>query len=211
VPRHTKKRSFVIRRYLILCGALAFAGCGGLAADGGVLAEPEPCPGDGACALATVDGEAEGQAPRVDGASVPRSTMPRSPEAHAQSRLGEACQPAPADDGADSVSVGELSFSENASCGPSNVCLTRAQPDENDCSTATLGPDGACPEQRVVPVPPQLAPALPPLERLCTCRCGGFEEGAEYCSCPAGMSCRELIRTVGTNGAARDYAGSYCL
>jgi hypothetical protein len=203
-----------MRPYAILCGGLTLAGCGGLAADGEVLAEPEPCPRGDACAQAILDGEADGQAPRPDGASVRRSTAPRTPEAHAESGVGEACEPAPADDGAetDSVSVGELSLSETASCGRSKVCLTRAQPNENACSTATLGPDGeACPEQRVVPVPPQLAPALPPLERLCTCRCGGFEQGAEYCSCPAGMSCRELIRTVGTNGAARDYAGSYCL
>jgi hypothetical protein len=201
----------VIRRYAILCGALAFAGCGGLAADGEALAEPEPCPGGGACAQATLDGKADGQAPRADGSSVRRSTLPKTPEAQTGSRIGAACEPTPADDGVetDSVAVGELSLSENASCGPSNVCLTRAQPDENACSA--LGPGDACPEHRVVPVPPPLAPALPALENLCTCRCGGFDPGAEYCSCPAGMSCRELIRTVGTNGAARDYAGSYCL
>lgn len=203
----------MIRRHAILWGALALAGCGGLAADGAVLAEPEECAPGGVCAPATLDGEADGHAAHGGAAHVESTAPVRPADAPPESRLGAPCEPPSADDGvgADSVAVGELSLSQGGSCGANNLCLTRARPEESACSTAALGPDGVCPDQRVVPIPPSLAPALPPLEGLCTCHCGGFEQGAEYCTCPGGMSCRELIRTLGTNGAARDYAGSYCV
>jgi hypothetical protein len=184
-----------------------------------MLAEPEECAPGEACAQATLDGEADGHAAHGGAANVGsaanvRSGAPvRPPAAPPESRIGAPCEPPSADDGvgADSVAVGELSLSEGGSCGANNLCLTRARPDESACSSAALGPDRVCPDQQVVPIPPSLAPALPPVEGLCTCHCGGFEQGAEYCTCPAGMSCRELIRTLGTNGAARDYAGSYCV
>lgn len=210
----------MIRRHATFCSALALAGCGGLAADGDGVAEASvPCLPGGACAEATHDGDGDSRvftghdrrdarAGAVNGAPL---AMVNAPDAPTERRLGGPCESPPLGDGveAESVAVGELSLSE--SCGAGYVCLTRARPDESACASAALGADDSCPDQHVVPIPPPLAPPLPPLEGLCTCRCDGFGGGADYCSCPTGMTCRELIRTLGTNGAARDYAGSYCL
>ncbi|HTV25015.1 MAG TPA: hypothetical protein VMG12_40255, partial [Polyangiaceae bacterium] len=65
-------------------------------------------------------------------------------------------------------------------------------------------------DDELVPVPPVLAPELPVVDRVCTCRCNGGPAGTN-CSCPTGMECRELITSSGVNGAAADYVGSYCL
>lgn len=199
---------------------LAFGGCGGLAADGHGPDGVTPCPPGQTCAGSAIDGDAEPRRPARDGTPAEEAAeeLGRGPAAAAGlepgvapgGRVGSACEaPSAADERGESVTVGEVSLAESEGCGVGNLCLARAQPGEATCSTAS-GAGGVCPDERILPIPPALAPVAP-RGRVCTCRCGGFDEGAEYCSCPAGMTCRELIRTLGTNGAALAYAGSYCL
>ncbi len=204
----------------MIWGALGLAACGGLAADGDELEEAERCTAVGPCAPATGYGDAasrvltRGITPDGQGPGLAPPGAGNGPAAAPEAGVGSVCgAPSAAADGAatESVAVGEVSLTENPGCGAGNLCLTRARSPGIECSTAAPGPDGACPDERVVPIPPSLAPALPELDRVCTCRCGGYDEGAEYCACPVGMTCRELIRSLGTNGAALAYAGSYCL
>ena len=42
---------------------------------------------------------------------------------------------------------------------------------------------------------------------FCTCRCSGTDPGAEYCDCPADMTC--VPNVVSTGGA--DLMGGYCV
>jgi hypothetical protein len=48
-----------------------------------------------------------------------------------------------------------------------------------------------------------------PAERrvICSCRCDGPDRNADYCSCPRGMLCEDLIPSQDGN---EPYAGSYC-
>lgn len=59
-----------------------------------------------------------------------------------------------------------------------------------------------------VAVPPQLMDRPPEGAVYCSCRCDGPDVDAEYCTCPEGMHCAELIEDTGTNPGA---AGSYCV
>jgi hypothetical protein len=43
---------------------------------------------------------------------------------------------------------------------------------------------------------------------ICSCRCDGPDRNADYCSCPRGMQCEELITPRADQGDP--YAGSYC-
>jgi hypothetical protein len=99
-----------------------------------------------------------------------------------------------------------------SSCGSKGVCLVHdfqgratcpsGQAEEGICST----PDG---EPVVVPVPPQLADRPAEQAMVCSCRCDGPDANADYCACPSGMRCVELIVSQGR--ATDDYAGSYCI
>ncbi|HEU5077026.1 MAG TPA: hypothetical protein VFU02_22705 [Polyangiaceae bacterium] len=48
----------------------------------------------------------------------------------------------------------------------------------------------------------------------CSCRCDGPDEDAQYCECPSGYSCEELVPDLGASEATRtrrQLAGSYCI
>lgn len=64
-------------------------------------------------------------------------------------------------------------------------------------------------EPVTVDVPPQ-DPRRPATEAaICSCRCDGPVD-ADYCECPAGMRCEELI--LGRPGDGFDeFLGSYCV
>jgi hypothetical protein len=204
-----------------MAGALALGSCGGLAADGrepgaesrGSGCTQEECPGG----LADTDGALEGERwpePERD-ADEPRPTQESAPSTEAVPSLpgvGDACGPGPSQ--GERVTIGEIVLEASGNCGAGHLCLMWAGAD----GSCLVSDDSGCGvldrDDEFVPVPPVLAPALPELDRVCTCRCGGGEgaSGAgQYCSCPEGMSCRELIRSSGVNGAAAEFVGSYCL
>jgi hypothetical protein len=148
----------------------------------------------------------------------PESGGERSPEAAPRSvpgepGVGDACGPSPSQ--SERVTIGEIVLEASGNCGPGHLCLMWAGAD-SACLVSADGPgcDVLDRDDEFVPVPPGLAPELPTLDRVCTCRCGGADSsrgGREDCSCPEGMSCRELIRSSGVNGAAAEFVGSYCL
>jgi hypothetical protein len=70
------------------------------------------------------------------------------------------------------------------------------------------GPDG----QVTVPVAPQLVERRATENAICSCRCGGPDPSASYCTCPEGMMCSELVAEFGIEGAGEGaYVGSYCI
>ena len=60
-----------------------------------------------------------------------------------------------------------------------------------------------------VPVRPQLLERRAEDTVICSCRCNGPDPDAEYCTCPTGMECVELVRPLGLG--SDDVAGSYCI
>lgn len=81
--------------------------------------------------------------------------------------------------------------------------------DPRRCRTTdpTTGEITATPVE--VPVPPQLVARRAEDVVHCTCRCAGPDPNAEYCTCPSGMECVELVENLGIGGD--DFAGSYCI
>jgi hypothetical protein len=64
----------------------------------------------------------------------------------------------------------------------------------------------------VHPVAPQLVARRPADAVFCTCRCGGFDSGAEYCECPQGYACKPLISSNPLNAPEiEEISGSYCM
>ncbi len=64
-----------------------------------------------------------------------------------------------------------------------------------------------------VAVPPQHPDRSPSDAVYCSCRCenaqGSKDDGANYCDCPSGFSCEQLIDDVGLGNA--QLAGGYCV
>jgi hypothetical protein len=132
-------------------------------------------------------------------------------------RVGEPCVPSDeAEASFAGFSVGEINIEAGGSCGASNVCLVNhfqgrvTCPAGDDaetgsqCSTSTG-------QALKVPVPPQLARRTPEQAVVCSCRCDGPDPTADYCACPDGMRCEELIPSTGFLNGAADYLGSYCV
>jgi hypothetical protein len=99
-------------------------------------------------------------------------------------------------------------------CGAELVCLVSHFQGRVTCPAGQTADElGSCltteGEPISVPVQPQLESR--PAERrvICSCRCDGPDRNADYCSCPQGMQCEDLItpRSSDRNDA---YAGSYC-
>jgi hypothetical protein len=99
-------------------------------------------------------------------------------------------------------------------CGDELVCLVNHFQGRVTCPAGQTADElGGCltpgGEPVSVPVQPQLESR--PAERhvICSCRCDGADRNADYCSCPSGMQCEELIapRVADRN---EPYAGSYC-
>lgn len=60
-----------------------------------------------------------------------------------------------------------------------------------------------------VVVEPQLVERRPDVSVYCSCRCAGPNPAAEYCQCPAGLECTELVPATG--GLTAFPVGSYCI
>lgn len=60
-----------------------------------------------------------------------------------------------------------------------------------------------------VPVPPQQEGRPADSAVYCSCRCAGPDTNANYCECPSGFSCVELVDDLGI--ARGQLAGSYCI
>jgi hypothetical protein len=129
--------------------------------------------------------------------------------------VGEAC--VPADESSAEFSgfaLGEINIEgPGGSCGPELSCLVNHFEGRVTCPAGQIDDElGNCltldGNPVSVPVPPQLESR--PAERhvICSCRCDGPVRGADYCSCPSGMQCEELI--VGRGREDDAYAGSYC-
>jgi hypothetical protein len=61
-----------------------------------------------------------------------------------------------------------------------------------------------------VPVAPQLIDRTAQDTVYCSCRCKGPDPNANYCECPSGYECSELVKELGLPGRAQ-LAGSYCI
>jgi len=61
-----------------------------------------------------------------------------------------------------------------------------------------------------VAVPPQLLQRSAQDTVYCSCRCKGPDPNANYCECPSGYECSELVKELGLPGRAQ-LAGSYCI
>ena len=61
-----------------------------------------------------------------------------------------------------------------------------------------------------VPVAPQLLERNAQDTVYCSCRCKGPDPNANYCECPSGYECAELVKELGLPGRAQ-LAGSYCI
>jgi len=202
--RGPDKRSGVGRALGVLF-ALSMA-CGGLAESG-----PSPP------ALASEDPElnpARDSSPRRAAPSGKGVATGEKEEAGrralpAASRVGEACGPL-GGEASKSAVVGEVELQEDARCGVSNSCLMRA-PAVDACQNGSGVADCARVVDEFVPVPPWVAAEPDWEEGTCTCRCDGSAPNGDYCACPAGMRCAELIPSAGVNAAARAYVGSYCV
>jgi hypothetical protein len=64
-------------------------------------------------------------------------------------------------------------------------------------------------DQIEVPVAAQLADRRPEDAVYCSCRCNGPDPNANYCECPSGYVCQELIDDIGLGN--RQLTGSYCV
>jgi len=61
-----------------------------------------------------------------------------------------------------------------------------------------------------VAVQPQLIARAAENTVYCSCRCKGPDPNANYCECPSGYECSELVKELGLPGRAQ-LAGSYCI
>jgi hypothetical protein len=202
-----------------MAGVLALGSCGGLAADGPSRIATDAEGGQAAEVGSGLDAGRPIVSESAGAAGYPGFVEPDSSGAGARSggmvagvpNVGEAC--GLDSDGGERVTIGGIVLEASGNCGAGHLCLMWASAVDSACPEAPEGTGCAVLDRddELVPVPPQLAPAPPAVDRVCTCRCDGPHGDGGYCACPAGMSCRELIASSGVNGAAADFLGSYCL
>ncbi|HTM46523.1 MAG TPA: hypothetical protein VL137_16300 [Polyangiaceae bacterium] len=70
-------------------------------------------------------------------------------------------------------------------------------------------PGGTATELVQVPVVPQLKKRRAESTVYCSCRCAGPDKNANYCDCPGGFVCEELITNLGLG--KEQLTGSYCV
>lgn len=77
------------------------------------------------------------------------------------------------------------------------------------------GTDGVDAGESVdVPVEPWRVDRAPDDSVYCSCRCDGPDPDAQYCECPSGYACEELVPELGTSDGTRtrrQLTGSYCI
>ncbi len=80
----------------------------------------------------------------------------------------------------------------------------------NGVSTVACAPGQQNIDEITVPVQPQLLARNAQDTVYCSCRCKGPDANANYCQCPSGYECTELVKELGLPGRAQ-LAGSYCI
>jgi hypothetical protein len=215
------------RERVMWAGALLLiAACGGLAEDGRRLGlDAAACEAGQTCADERRARDDPSPEARARGARTSGGAIPSTPASGSGTEIGTDERPSESSPrvgdpceigsgvGPERIAVGNVVLEMNGSCGAGVLCLMRAPHEAGTCD-AELGSVGACQAPAkgdVVPVPPSLAPAPPPVDGVCSCRCDGLDRAEAYCACPADMTCRDLIVSSGVNGAARAYLGSYCV
>jgi hypothetical protein len=191
--------------------------CGELAA-GAVCSSGEAaaCPGAApSCTVeCNVDADCSGIA--ADMACVSGHCQGPALPASVQASVGEPC--VTADERFENFSgftSGEVNIEGlGGACGSELVCLVTQFQGRVTCPAGQTADElGSCltteGEPVSVPVLPQLESR--PAERhvICSCRCDGPDRNADYCSCPRGMQCEDLI-TPRSSDRNDPYAGSYC-
>ena len=86
----------------------------------------------------------------------------------------------------------------------SNANNVDGTPDPASCYTP-----GSNAEAVKVAVDPQLLDRRAEDTVYCSCRCGGQDKSAKYCTCPSGYSCSSLVPDLGLG--REQLAGSYCI
>lgn len=87
-------------------------------------------------------------------------------------------------------------------------CLPGSQSHRESCRIP--GQDGTDVNDRIhVPVQPQKVDRQANQAVYCSCRCAGPDPNANYCECPSGFSCVELVDDIGLGKG--QLAGSYCV
>lgn len=87
--------------------------------------------------------------------------------------------------------------------------LTLPADHERRCRTMAPTTGDITPEPVEVAVAPQLVARRAEDVVHCSCRCAGPDPNAEYCTCPNGMECVDLVEDLGIG--RNDLAGSYCI
>jgi len=148
--------------------------------------------------LAACGGRAESN-PDADGSDDPSS----SPEPFAPGGVGAPCTPIDEDSVEFPGSVASQISVDDAHPGcESRVCVVNYFQGRVSCPRGqTSGEARQCAAPRtglpiVVAVPPALS-TRPASERVhCSCACDGPDPNADYCTCPAGMTCTQLFRDI---------------
>jgi hypothetical protein len=131
----------------------------------------------------------------------------------APDNLGERCVPNLEQSAAFSgFSEREASLDHDA-CGDA-VCLVNHFRGRVSCPYGQSEGESKCQapgsgEPVTVPVSPQLLARTAARAVYCSCRCAGPEAGADYCECPDGYECSEIVPSLGVGPAS--VTGSYCI
>lgn len=198
-----------VMRYFVPISAVLLGcvvvGCGGLADDGPMAADPMLDPDPNGVHSAEQLATRRSAEPRSDELQEEQQREP----APANASAGQACG---SHEGAGSpgVVVGNVELRRDALCGGDSWCLLRPPPAE-ECHGSVQSAAEPCSTEAAIPVPPPRS-WLPEWQaETCTCRCDGEAGGADYCACPQGMRCAPLIPSAGVAAAARSFVGSYCV
>ncbi len=127
----------------------------------------------------------------------------------------------------------EVSLTSNSpQCGEGNVCLYNHfrgrvtcpyGQDKNGAGPGgTPGCETAVTCEPVRPnspdegqtVPAQCSDRTAPSAVYCSCRCANIQGGTSdgtYCQCPTGMSCTQLVSSLGLSPGTDDTSGAYCI
>jgi hypothetical protein len=101
-------------------------------------------------------------------------------------------------------------------CADGNPCVVNHFQGRVTCPGGQTGEPGdpTCLTPEGVPVDvrvrPNLPDRLPEVASICSCRCAGPDR-ANYCSCPRGMRCEELIPPSPVLSEEPGLIGSYCV
>lgn len=140
--------------------------------------------------------------------------------------VGDPCVPHDEDNpNFSSFSAEEVFVETGASACETQVCLINKFQGRVTCPYGSTGQFDLCPlpgtdpisadpaDKVNVAVLPQLVDRREDQAVYCSCRCanadGRTDDGGEYCACPSGFSCEQLVPDIGLGGES--VAGGYCV